>query len=246
MRIHSNATFPEFTVADIRVHKRVWKSFPAFRDRGDAGLRLADFVPHRPEGQSLVLALPRGGVPVAEPIASHFQAELRLVFVRKLPIPASPEAGFGAVAIDGSRLLNERLVEHFGLSRNEIECITSEVLVEVNRRAREYGEEALPESLEEVNAYLVDDGLASGYTMVAAARMVRKLNPRSLVLCVPVSPWDSVLIVQPYFDQINALYVQERPPFAVASFYAHFPDLTDPEVKEIIARQRRITRSSTN
>lgn len=221
------------------VYKQVSGPFPVFRDRHEAGRKLADFVsPGLREG-SIVLALPRGGIPVAAPLAEQLGAPLDLVMVRKLPVPASPEAGFGAVAADGSRILNERMVKYFALSRSEIESITTRVVGEVRSRAAKYRHGDLSLDVEGMDVFLVDDALATGYTMMAAAKMVRGLQPRSLTLAVPVSPWDSVLTVEDYFDDIHILYVQEFPPFAVASFYGDFHDLSDDEVREILKRGRK-------
>lgn len=223
----------------IHVYQRVERSFPAFRDRRDAGVRLAGFVRADRQKDSVVLAVPRGGVPVGEPLAEALGAPLHLIPVRKLPIPSNTEAGFGAVALDGSRILNDTLVYRFRLTQSRIDAITAEVLEEVRRRVREYGIDEHPIPVQGRTAYLVDDGLASGYTMIAAAQMVRNLGPVALILAVPCSPWNSVTNVETYFDEMYFLYVQERTPFAVASFYRHFRDMTDDEVREILSRARK-------
>jgi len=124
-------------VADIHIFKRVARPFPAFHDRQDAGLSLGEFVKRGPERRSIVLALPRGGVPVGEPLAEALRAPLSLVLVRKLPIPISPEMGFGAVTFDGSSVLNERVISEYDISKREIETITQRVKEEVIRRAKE-------------------------------------------------------------------------------------------------------------
>jgi len=185
-----------------------------------------------------VLPLPRGGVPVGAAIADYLDAPLDLALVRKLPLPTSPEAGFGALAIDGSRIVNTRMVQYFGLSDSLIDSISEEVREEVQRRASEYRGMASPPKITGMDVYLVDDGLATGYTMMAAAKMVRQLRPRSITLCVPVSPADSLTAVTPYFDVIHCLIVQDFPPFAVASFYKHFPDMSDDEVRKILKSHR--------
>lgn len=226
------------SVPNPNVYKQVSGPFPAFRDRHEAGRKLADFVSPGPRERSIVVALPRGGVPVAAPLAEQLGAPLDLVMVRKLPVPASPEAGFGAVAADGSRVLNDRMVKYFSLSRSEIESITTRVVGEVRSRATKYRHGAPSLDVEGMEVFLVDDGLATGYTMMAAANMVRRLEPRSLTLAVPVSPWDSVLTIEDSFDEIHILYLQEFPPFAVASFYEDFRDLSDDEVREILERGR--------
>jgi putative phosphoribosyl transferase len=223
---------------DIHILKHVRRPFPAFKDRFDAGRNLVEFVKPEPKKLSIVLALPRGGVPVGEPLAEASGAPLSLVLVRKLPIPISPEMGFGAVTIDGTSILNERVVSEYDISKQEIEAITQQVKEEVIRRAKEYlGNDWKPE-IRGMDVYLVDDGLATGYSMIAAASMIRKLEPRNAVLCVPVSPATSIEAVQSYFDEIYCLIAQDRGPFAVASFYEDFHEMDDDEVREILDRRR--------
>lgn len=217
-----------------RILATVPMPYPAFRDRAEAGRRLAEALELAPDPRAVVLAVPRGGVPVAAPVARALGVPLELLFVRKLPIPTSPEAGFGAVTLDGSAVLNEPLVRSCGLSSSEVERIVAEVRDEVRRRAQEYAGHERPPAVEGKRVYMVDDGLASGYTMLAAARMVRRRKPRSMTLCVPVSPDHSLERAEPYFDEIVCLIAQKHVPFAVASFYRSFPDLTDAEVRDVL------------
>jgi putative phosphoribosyl transferase len=226
-------------MAKTHVLKHVTDPFPAFRDRSDAGVKLADFLGAATGEQALVLALPRGGVPVAARLADRLKAPLDITVVRKLPIPDRPEAGFGAVTVDGHRVLNEDMLKYLSLSDSVIDAITREVEREIRRRAKEYRVSDREHSVTGLEVYMVDDGLATGYTMIAAAGMIRDLEPRSLTLCVPVSPWDSVLRVEDLFDEVHILYVQEFPPFAVASFYEDFHDLTDNEVREILIKHQQ-------
>ena len=229
--------------ADIHILQHVARPFPAFRERSDAGRNLVEFIKRGPQESSVVLALPRGGVPVGEPVAEALGAPLSLVLVRKLPIPISPEMGFGAVTIDGTSILNERVVSEYGLSKREIEAITQRVKEEVIRRAKEYlGNDWKPE-VRGMDVYMVDDGLATGYSVIAAASMIRKLEPRMIVLCVPVSPVTSIDAVRPYFDEIYCLIAQERGPFAVASFYEDFHEMTDDEVREVLERRRALSKN---
>jgi putative phosphoribosyl transferase len=224
---------------EVHIRQRVRRPFVAFENREEAGHELAAFVKRPREPQSVVLALPRGGVPVALPLSESLQAPLDLVLVRKLPLPTRPEGGFGAVAVDGSRMLNDLVVKEFGLSQREIEEISARVREEVRRRGREYlGAERLP-NVEGRTVFMVDDGLATGYSMIAAAKMVRDVSAERTVLCVPVSPADSLERVRPYFDEIHCLIVQEFPPFAVASFYADFHDMSDEEVLGVLDRRRQ-------
>jgi putative phosphoribosyl transferase len=226
------------TEEPVYIKKQVLWPFPEFRNRRDAGAALAEFLNRGPQENSVVLALPRGGIPVAEPLAARLKAPLELALVRKLPTPRSPEMGFGAVAIDGSRILNESMLQYMRISESQIESITDEVLREVRRRAREYVGHDSPPSVEDMDVYLVDDGLATGYTAIAAAKMVRNRNPKSLILCVPVSPRSSIRAVRPYFDEIYCLITQASNSFAVASFYTDFHDMSDEEVREILRKAK--------
>jgi len=218
----------------LTVLQKVSRPFAAFRDRADAGRALARAVPH-PRGETAIaLAVPRGGVAVAAPLAKALRAPLELMLVRKLPMPHSPEAGFGAVALDGHVVLNEPLLQLLELPPERVEAIVAETLAELRRRAKEYTGAGRPPEVRGKRAYLVDDGLASGFTMIAAARMIKECGPSRMTLCVPVSPRDSLRAVEPYFDDLICLIEQARPPFAVASFYEDFRDLTDAEVRALL------------
>jgi putative phosphoribosyl transferase len=227
----------EYAVAETHIQEHVWSPYAAFDDRRDAGRCLVEFLNRGSQEDVMVLALPRGGVPVGEPLAEALNAGLDLALVRKLPIPYSREMGFGAVAIDGSRILNHRIVRHYGISKSEIESISEEVREEVRRRAREYRGHDTPPLVADKDVYLVDDGLATGYSMIAAAKMVRNLGPKSMILAVPASPLGSLDAVEQYFDEIFCLIAQDKPPFAVASFYRDFHDMPDDEVRAILRRR---------
>lgn len=208
------------------------RPIPPFVDRFDAGRALADFLGARPRGNAIIFGLPRGGVPVGLSLAQALQAPLDVVVVRKLPIPANPEMGFGALAGDGSLILNNVVVEEYQISRTRIDAAVAAVRAEIRRRTGVYrGDRPFPD-VRGRDVYLVDDGLATGYTMIAAAKMIRGLGPGRLVLAVPVSPADSLETLNEYVDDAYCLVVQESGPFAVASFYLDFHDLSDREVVE--------------
>jgi putative phosphoribosyl transferase len=206
-----------------------------FKDRHDAGRQLAErLLLYR--RNAIVLAIPRGGVPVGYEVARRLDVPLDLIVPRKLPIPSDPEAGFGAVAPDGTVVLNETLVAYLGLSINEIEEIVGEVLGEVRRRIKEYrGDRPFP-GLSGKNVIVVDDGLASGYTMIAAVRALKKERPRRAIVAVPCSPRASVERLEKEAGEVVCLAVQPSGPFAVASFYERFPDLSDDEVKSLLSQ----------
>ncbi len=204
---------------------------PFFEDREDAGQALASVLSGAYGGvNGVALGIPRGGVPVAFHVAETLKIPLDVIVPRKIPIPWEPEAGFGAVTADGTMLLNEPLVAQLGLTEAEIEQLAARVKEEVRRRIRVYrGDRQVP-NVKGKTAFLIDDGLASGFTMLTAVRSVRGENPDSVVVAVPVAPRRSVERVEPEVDDLVCLIVQEQAPFAVASFYRCFPDLSDQQV----------------
>lgn len=204
---------------------------PFFDDRQAAGRVLAGVLSERYAGiDGIALAIPRGGVPVALRVAQALKIPLDIVVPRKIPIPWDPEAGFGAVTADGTLLLNEALVAQLGLAEAEIRQLAARVQEEVQRRLMVYrGNRPMP-NVKGKSAFLIDDGLASGFTMLTAVRSVRRGEPGEIVVAVPVSPRRSVKLVEPEVDDLVCLIMQERAPFAVASFYRSFPDLSDAQV----------------
>lgn len=208
-----------------------------FEDREEAGRRLAEAYPG-PADDPVVLGIARGGIPVGYSLAVALGGTLDVVTARKLPIPWNPEAGFGAVAPDGSVFLNRDMVLRLGLGETEIGEIAQEVLQEVRRREEAYrGKRPFP-SLEGREVILTDDGLATGYTMLAAISMARKRRPRLLAVAVPVSPEDTARMIESRVDLFLCLHRSRRYPFAVAEFYRDFRDLTDEEVRDYLERSR--------
>jgi len=206
---------------------------PLFKDRLDAGRHLARSYAG-PRDRAIVLGIPRGGIPVGYPLARTIEGRLDTIVVRKLPIPYNPEAGFGAVAPDGSLVLNQDMLSRLNLAPDTIEKIASEVLEEVRRRERVYrGERPFPD-LKDLNVILTDDGLATGYTMIAAVKMVREKDPESVTVAVPVSPIDTARRIEPLVDNFHCLHVSHHYPFAVAGFYQDFHDLSDEEVQRFL------------
>src|SRR5882672_7484241 len=159
-----------------------------FRDRHEAGRRLADKLSayaKRPD--VLVLALPRGGVPVAFEVAQALQADLDVFLVRKLGVPGHEELAMGAIASGGVRVLNHQLIAQLGIPMSVIEQVTARERQEIERREQLYRQGRPPLPIEGRTAILVDDGLATGATMLAAARAVRAKKPKRIVVAVPVA-----------------------------------------------------------
>lgn len=216
------------------VVERVTWSYPAFADRAEAGRALVRLIDPALDPDAVVLALPRGGVPVAVPLADALGVQVVPMPVRKLPIPDSPEMGFGAVTLDGTVVLNERAVVGHHLDELTVARVAGDVRHEVERRSRAYpGGFPFPE-VEERAVWIVDDGLATGYTMLAAARMVRARRPARLVVAVPVAAPGSLSLVAPLLTVAYCLIEQRSAPFAVASYYRDFHDLSDAEVVALL------------
>lgn len=208
-----------------------------FQDRSDAGGRLAERYDGPVDGV-VVLGIARGGVPVGYPIARGVGGELDAITARKLPVPWSPEAGFGAVAPDGSVVLNESLMPSLRLREEELRRISGDVLREVRRRERVYRGDHPGASIRDRNVVLVDDGLATGYTMVASIRMARNQGAEYVMAAVPVSSAGAAAMIEPLVDRLLVLHVSYAMSFAVASFYEDFHDMDDAEVLEILDRAR--------
>lgn len=210
-----------------------------FRDREDAGRRLADRLLGYKDKDALVLAIPRGGVPIGFEIAGRINARLDVIVLRKIPIPWNPEAGFGAVTADGTVVLNERMIEGLRMSEEQIRRAAEDVRAEIVRRTRLYRNGSM--ELSDVAGrpvILVDDGLASGYTMLAAIQSLEKHKPSEVVVAVPVASSGAARLVRPRADEFLALTISERIPFAVADFYQQWRDLTDEEVLDYLNRVR--------
>lgn len=201
-----------------------------FRDRDEAGVRLVERLKQYKAGQTIALAVPRGGVPVAVKIAEGLHVPLDVVVIRKIQIPDNPEAGYGAVAEDGTVFLNEPMVRQLGLSQNQIDLQTKKVLDEIHRRSFLYRKIIPRLSIVGKTVIIIDDGLASGFTMVAAIKSVQRRGADIIVVASPVASGDAYHLLKPIADQLVCLVISRSYPFAVASFYDYWYDLTDEEV----------------
>jgi putative phosphoribosyl transferase len=202
-----------------------------FRDRADAGRLLAERLSaYAGRADVVVLGLPRGGVPVAREVARALGAPLDVFLVRKLGHPRQPELAMGAIASGGTRVLNEQLVRELGLGDYVVEQVTERERVELERRERAYrGDRPAPDLRDRV-VVLVDDGLATGATMRAAAEAVRSRGPRRLVVAVPTAPPHALEMLSVEADEVVALIAPE-PFHAVGLWYDDFGELSDDDVR---------------
>jgi putative phosphoribosyl transferase len=208
-----------------------------FRDRSDAGRRLAKALSEYKGRSAVVLALPRGGVPVAAEVATALDAPLDLILVRKIGVPTQPELAMGAV-VDGTAPIvvrNEEVIELSGTTADEFDAACIRELAEIERRRQLYiGERARAEITGQV-VIVIDDGIATGATTRAALQAIRNRKPKELVLAVPVAPPDTITQLR---REVDALICLETPELfgAIGYFYRDFRQVSDQEVVAILKR----------
>lgn len=201
-----------------------------FKNRTDAGKQLARKLTEYQDSKALILGIPMGGAPVAYEVARELKADLDFVIPRKLPIPWNPESGFGAMTVDGGIILNRELVDSVRINKAQIEVVTDMVKTEIKRRNSALrGGRGAPDAAGRA-VIIVDDGLASGYTMLAAIRYVRSLNPEAVIAAAAAASTQAARLVESEADRLVVLIVSSQIPFAVADFYLEWRDLTDREV----------------
>ena len=208
----------------------VYGERPVFRDRSDAGERLGERLSQYKGSEAVVFAIPRGGVPVAIKVAEKLEAPLDLIIPRKIGIPFNPEAGYGAVTEDGTIVLNEPLVRQLRLDEQQIKKQAEEIRAEIMRRSALYRSKQEAPSVEQKTAVIIDDGLASGFTMLAAIKSLQKRRAARVIVAVPVASGSAYELLKPLVDELVCLVIAYTYQFAVASFYHHWHDLTDKEV----------------
>lgn len=210
-----------------------------FHDRRSAGQALASHLSayaHRTD--VLVLALPRGGVPVAAEVALALGAPLDVFVVRKLGVPGQEELAMGALAGGGVRVLDQEIIRAAGVSQADVERVSMLEAAELARRERQYRDDRPPPDVEGKTVILVDDGLATGASMRAAVTALRARNPARVIVAVPVAAPDTCRAFQSIADEI--ICVETPDPFqSVGLWYEDFSQTTDDEVHDLLERPRR-------
>lgn len=214
-----------------------------FIDRKDAGYKLSRELLKYKSKDVVVLGVPRGGVEVAYEVAKELDAELSIIVSRKLPLPFNPEAGFGAIAEDGSIFIREDTYRW--LPGDDVKKIIDEQEAEIERRIKVLrgGEPLL--SIEGKTVILVDDGLAMGSTMRVSISMCKNRNAKRMIVAVPVSGEETARDIEGLVDE---LVVMEIPPYfqAVAQVYVNWHDVSDEEVMEILKKWQRYKKQRTD
>lgn len=209
-----------------------------YRDRVEAGRLLAGrLARYAGRDDVVVLALPRGGVPVGFEVARSLRAPLDVFLVRKLGAPGREELAMGAIATGGVRLLNRTVVEGLGITPEEIERVAASELDELQRREQEYHGDRDPAAVAGKVAILIDDGLATGSTMRSAIIALRKLGPSAIVVAVPIASAETCSDLSDEVDEIVCAQTPE-PFYAVGMWYEDFTQTTDAEVRDLLARAR--------
>lgn len=203
-----------------------------FKDRIEAGERLAEMLEPRYKQvqDGIVLAIPSGGVPVALEVSRKLEFPFDLIIVRKIPIPHNHEAGYGAVTLEGGVFLNEDLVSRLRLSSSQIEEHISAIKKELEERNRLFRGGKPFMNLSEKTVLLADDGLASGYTMMASVHDAKNRGAKKIVIAVPTGPSRTIEKIQPMVDEIYCPNIRDKIFFAVADAYENWCDLSKEEV----------------
>jgi putative phosphoribosyl transferase len=224
-------------------------SFKRYSSRTQAGAFLAKFVLDRNDDlknllklnpdQFFTFAIPNGGVPVAEGFCSYLNIRYEILIVRKIKIPFNPEAGFGSITTDGTVLINNQLLSQLNLSNNELKHSIDLTKQEIKERLKYYNKLETPEIkyeklIQDKTIFLIDDGLASGFTMLAAIKMMKKYKPKKVIISIPTAPIHTIKRIQSEVDKIYCPNIKHTSWFAVADAYQHWYDVPESEVVEMM------------
>jgi putative phosphoribosyl transferase len=223
--------------------------YSPYESRQKAGEVLAEFILkfnneisktlEKNPTEFFLFAIPNGGVPVAEFFCQSLKIKYDLLIVRKLKIPYNTEAGFGSVTTDGTVLINESLLPHLNLSKEQIDMAIQTTKIEIQGRINFYhkkniSDDTYREYIYHKYIFMMDDGLASGFTMLAAIKMIKKYHPKEIYLAIPTAPLHTVNKIEKEVSRIFCPNIREARWFAVADAYKHWYDIPDSEVLEIL------------
>ncbi|MDT8781035.1 MAG: phosphoribosyltransferase [Candidatus Bathyarchaeota archaeon] len=208
-----------------------------FSDRKDAGKQLASALTDFSFKEGMVLAIPRGGVVVGYEIASALNFKLDVIVPRKIGTPDNPELAIGAVTEDGTMILDDSLIMYLGVSNDYIYQESERQKQEIRRRQNFYRQGVSEPEIKDKNVIVVDDGIATGYTMKAALASVRNRGAATLTVAIPVGPPSTIKELKYQADNIVCLYTPEYFQ-AIGQFYSDFSQTTDEEVIELLKKQK--------
>ena len=205
-----------------------------FKDREHAGEVLSEIMKQYKSSDAVVFAIPAGGVPVGATIAENLQIPLDVAVVSKITLPWNTEAGYGAVAFDGTVRINRNIVSRTGLSEGEIENGIEKTLNKVKKRVMMFREGRPPLQVRGRPVILVDDGIASGFTMLVAVEALKKSGADQVIIAVPTGNWQAIENVVPNVEALYCANLRSGWTFAVADAYVNWSDVTEDEVIEIL------------
>lgn len=209
-----------------------------YKDRYDAGQKLAESLYQFKNENPIILALPRGGVIIGYEIAKTLNAPLDVFIARKIGAPFYPELGIGAIAPNNVQIINKELINSLNIPASEIEKVIERETIELNRRIKLYRGNLPPLNLENKTVIIVDDGLATGITAKASVLSVKKSNPKKIILAVPVSPPDTA---NEFRKEVDVFICLHEPPefYAVGAYYLDFNQVSDNEVLDLLNKTKR-------
>lgn len=208
-----------------------------FHNRTEAGQLLAKQLTAFANAQDvLVLGLPRGGVPVAYEVAKALNVPLDICLVRKLGVPGREELAMGAIAAGGIRVLNDDVVENLQIKPETIEAVTKQELQELQRRDRNYRGQQPPPDISDRTIILIDDGIATGSTMLAAITTLQTQQPKQIIVAIPVAEPQVCEQLQTLVDKVVCL-AMPKPLYAIGLWYHNFSQTSDAQVRELLAQQ---------
>lgn len=226
MVIHLEDHF--FDIPDFRNRAGV------FRDRKHAGEVLSEMIMQYKDTNAIVFAIPAGGVPVGAVVASKLQVPLDVAVVSKITLPWNTEAGYGAVAFDGTVRLNREIVSRVGLRESDIEDGIEKTQNKVKKRVAEFRKGHPAIQVDGRPVILVDDGIASGFTMLVAVEAMKKAGADQIIITVPTAHWEAVENVLPDVEEFYCANLRSGWVFAVADAYQKWSDVSEEEVIEIL------------
>jgi predicted phosphoribosyltransferase len=226
-------------MAELLENKALRDRTRVFADRNDAGLQLAEMLRPGTGPETLVLAIPSGGVPVGFEIAAALGLDFDLVLVRKVQIPWNTEAGFAAINMDADLFVNEHLLSLLNLTDEQIESQVAKTMAVIEKRHRKFRQDRPFPEVAGRAIILVDDGLASGYTMKGAVAYLKKRSPLSITVAVPTGSAETVKMLLKEVDSLCCLNIRGGYPYAVASAYRNWYDLDDEDVIRILGKKRK-------
>ncbi len=206
-----------------------------FLDRASAGKILGEYLKDKIDRNlnPIVLGIPKGGVIVAKEVAKILNVPMSLLIVRKLGVPQNPELAFGAVDKDGEVYIDKKTVDYFRLSEDQIRKVVQEEMKKIREREKIFLKGSMPD-LSNREVIIVDDGIATGYTVIAGVNFVKRRGAQKVIVASPVCPADTLKRIKEHADEVFCYYVSHEPNFAVGMFYRDFRQVEDQEVLELL------------